>query len=231
MPWNAPKSLSSDEDYAVTAFILNLGGIVPDDFTLSDANIRSVQERLPNRRGMTTDHAMWPGKAFGQRKPDTTAIACMSGCATESKVASFLPDYARNQHGNLAEQNRLVGPQRGADTTRPPASSLSESAARPVAPVAVALAPSSRSSASGFALAQKQGCTACHGIDTKLVGPSFVDISKKHAARGDALAYLADKIRAGGAGVWGAIPMPPQALAETDAQALARWLIDGAKKQ
>ena len=43
MPWNAPKSLSPDEVYAVTAYILNLGGIVPDDFALSDRNIGEAQ--------------------------------------------------------------------------------------------------------------------------------------------------------------------------------------------
>src|SRR5512145_2395114 len=64
MPWTAPKSLSTEEVYAVTAFLLNLGGIVPDDFVLSDKNIAEVQKRMPNRNGMTTNHAMWPGKEF-----------------------------------------------------------------------------------------------------------------------------------------------------------------------
>src|SRR5688572_12376343 len=43
MPWNAPKSLSTDEVYAVTAYVLNLGGVVADDFTLTDRNIAAVQ--------------------------------------------------------------------------------------------------------------------------------------------------------------------------------------------
>ena len=47
MPWTAPKSLSTDEVYAVTAYLLNMGGIVPDDFTLSDRNIAEVQQRCP----------------------------------------------------------------------------------------------------------------------------------------------------------------------------------------
>ena len=55
MPWNAPKSLKPDEVYAVTAFLLNLGGVVPDDFVLSDRNIAEAQQLLPNRNGMTTD--------------------------------------------------------------------------------------------------------------------------------------------------------------------------------
>ena len=75
MPWTAPKTLSHDAVYAVPAYILHLGGIVPDGFTLSDANIRAVQARLPNRHGMTTEHQLWPGKGLGGRAPDVRASA------------------------------------------------------------------------------------------------------------------------------------------------------------
>ena len=61
----APKSLSADEVYAVTAYLLNLADVVPGDFTLSDKNIREVQQRLPNRNGVTRDHALWPGNELG----------------------------------------------------------------------------------------------------------------------------------------------------------------------
>ncbi len=132
MPWTAPKSLTTDEVYSVVAFLLNLNGIVADDFTLSDQNIREVQGRMPNRNGMTTRHAMWPGNEFGKAsKPDTRNVACMKDCVPEVRIASFLPEFARNAHGNLAEQNRAVGAQHGADTTRP------EAKAGAPAPVAV----------------------------------------------------------------------------------------------
>ncbi|HMN58232.1 MAG TPA: cytochrome c, partial [Ottowia sp.] len=52
MPWNAPKSLKPDEVYAVTAYLLNLGDVLPADFTLSDKNIAEVQKLMPNRNGM-----------------------------------------------------------------------------------------------------------------------------------------------------------------------------------
>jgi S-disulfanyl-L-cysteine oxidoreductase SoxD len=120
MPWTQPKSLSVEEVYAVTAYMLNLGNVVPADFTLSDKNIRDVQKRLPNRNGMTTAHALWPGNELGgSGKPDVSAKACMKDCAPEPKVHSILPPFARNAHGNLADQNRPVGAQRGADTLRP----------------------------------------------------------------------------------------------------------------
>jgi mono/diheme cytochrome c family protein len=122
MPWTQPKSLQVDEVYAVVAYILEMAGVVADDFVLSDRNIGDVQKLLPNRDGKSTAHGLWPGTAFGRSKPDVSAKACMTGCATEPTVASFLPDFARDAHGNLAEQNRAVGAQRGADTTRPPGS-------------------------------------------------------------------------------------------------------------
>lgn len=115
MPWNAPKSLSTDEVYAVTAYLLNLGGIVADDFVLSQDTIAAVQASLPNRNGKTMQHGLW----HVQGKPDVNAIACVKHCGN-GRVSSALPDYARNAHGNLAEQNRSYGPYRGIDTTQAP---------------------------------------------------------------------------------------------------------------
>jgi len=238
MPWNAPKSLSTDEVYAVTAFLLNLGGIVPDDFVMSDKNIREVQQRMPNRNGMTYDHALWPGNEFGKgHKPDTKNVACMKDCVTEAKVSSYLPDYARNAHGNLAEQNRMVGPQHGADTSKPegqPGAAVAAAAAVAVAaPVAPAKPAAPKAEAGGsdskaaIALTSKYSCTACHAIDKKLVGPSFQEIAKKHAGKTD---YLAGKIKSGGSGVWGPIPMPAQSLSAADAKTIATWLAAGAGK-
>jgi cytochrome c len=101
MPWTAPKSLTTDEVYAVLAYMLNLGSIVPDDLVLSNANIEQVQKLLPNRKGMTTDHGMWPGKLIGNGgKPDVKAIACMKDCDVGVTIKSSLPDFARNAHGN-----------------------------------------------------------------------------------------------------------------------------------
>jgi cytochrome c len=64
-------------------------------------------------------------------------------------------------------------------------------------------------------------------MDKKLVGPSFADVAKKHAGKAE---YLATKIKSGGQGVWGAIPMPPQSLSDADAKAIAAWLASGAGK-
>ncbi len=228
MPWTAPKSLTSGEVYAVTAYLLNLGGVVPDNFVLSDRSMAEAQARLPNRNGMTHAHALWPGKSLpgSVARPDVRAVACMRDCATEPRVASLLPDHARNNHGNLAEQNRLVGPQRGADTTRP--------AGSPAAVVA-AVSPGAAARPAGEnpavqALLQKHACVGCHAVETRLVGPGLREIARKHGARADAVAYLAGRIKSGGSGVWGAVPMPAQALPEEDARSIAQWLAAGAPK-
>jgi len=76
------------------------------------------------------------------------------------------------------------------------------------------------------ALAQAKNCMACHAVDRKLVGPSYKDISKKYAGQKDAAAMLAGKIIKGGAGAWGAVPMPanPQ-VSEAEAQRLVTWIM------
>lgn len=72
-------------------------------------------------------------------------------------------------------------------------------------------------------LAKKHNCFACHQVDKKLVGPAFNDIAKKHGNKVD---YIAGKIRSGGSGVWGPIPMPAQAqVSEADAKKLAEWIL------
>jgi cytochrome c551/c552 len=238
MPWTAPKTLTADEVYAATAYILFLGNVLPEDFTLSDANIRDVQARLPNRNGMTTAHAMWPGKELGgTAKPDVQGSSCMANCRTEAVIKSFLPDYARNAHGNLAEQSRLVGESRGIDTTRPPLVAGAKSGmvvaraeAAPAVQAAVAVKTAAPGAASVMPLLQKNSCVACHGMDSKLVGPSFKDIANKYKDRADAVNYLSGKIKAGGQGAWGAIPMPPQALSAAESAQISQWLVQGAAK-
>lgn len=228
MPWTAPKSLTVDEVYAVTAYILHLGEVLPADFELSNANMREVQALLPNRNGKTVQHAKWPGPELGaKRQPDVQGSACMRNCTpdgaaggagavSEPKIASLIPEHARNAHGNLAAQQRGVGPQRGAVTEpkaeAPSAQALAAAAAVPVRD-----------------LLQKNVCLACHQVDSKAVGPSFRDVASRHGARADAKDYLASKIRQGGVGSWGQIPMPPQSIAEADLQAIVSWLAAGAK--
>ena len=224
MPWNKPKSLSVNEVYAVTAYMLNLARIVPDDFALSERNMAQTQALLPNRNGMTTDHGLWPGRSLGNNgRPDVRGTACMANCAAAPHVVSSLPEHARDAHGNLAEQQRLVGPQRGIDTTRVMAGNSART-------VAAAPSAAADSAAAALALARQHNCLTCHAVGNRIVGPSLNDIARRYAGRADAPDYLAQRILNGGSGVWGSIAMPAQMLPAADAQAIAQWLAQGAKK-
>ncbi len=75
------------------------------------------------------------------------------------------------------------------------------------------------------ALAQTKNCLACHAIDKKLMGPSFKDIAAKYAGDATAEATLIAKVKAGGAGVWGPIPMPPNNVTDEEGKALVQWVL------
>jgi len=90
MPFGAAETLTLDEVYAVSAYLLFLGEVVQEDFVLDAASAREVQGRLPNRLGFTTDHGLWPGApaeagGFGNGgTPDTQSSRCMSDCLPAS---------------------------------------------------------------------------------------------------------------------------------------------------
>ena len=221
MPWNAPRSLTPDDTYALVAFILSLGEIVPDDFVLSNANIADVQKKMPNRNGMTRDHGFWTIKG----KPDVNGSSCMNNCVKFVQIGSTLPDFARNAHGNIAEQNRLYGPYRGSDTTKPPIAKLSGATGEGLAPASATPAVTTKSPA---ALFKNQNCAACHAPNAKLVGPSIADVAAKYQGQAGAQEKLMAKVKNGGSGVWGSIPMPPQAqLSDEDRAILVRWMLTG----
>ena len=75
-------------------------------------------------------------------------------------------------------------------------------------------------------LAKQKNCMACHAVDKKLVGPSYKDVAAKYKADKDAVTKLAKKIREGGVGVWGQVPMPanPQ-VNDAEATSLAKWVL------
>ncbi len=80
--------------------------------------------------------------------------------------------------------------------------------------------------AAAQALMQKDGCAACHAIDKNVVGPSYQDVSAKYKGDKDALAKLSNKVKKGGSGVWGSIPMPPNAqVSDADINTLVGWIL------
>jgi cytochrome c551/c552 len=225
MPWNNPKSLSADEVYATVAYILYLSDMVADDFVLNDQNIREVQERMPNRNGMVFYEPLWDVNGKG----DVKNVACMRNCPVDPEIRSALPGFARDAHGNIQEQNRVIGPVRGADTTQPAPSEPISQRTTPIAATPVVVAQAS-GAANPRGLLNSNSCTACHGVNNRIVGPGFNEIAAKNKDRPDAIAYLVDKIKNGGAGVYGAIPMPAQPqVSDADAKAMAEWIAAGAK--
>ena len=75
-------------------------------------------------------------------------------------------------------------------------------------------------------LAKKYMCLTCHQVDKKLVGPAFKEIAAKYASDKAAEGKLVDKVKKGGAGVWGQIPMPPNdKVPEADLKALVKWVL------
>jgi cytochrome c len=224
MPWNAPKSLSTDDVYAVVAYILNLGGIVPPDFVLSDKNVQAAQNMLPNRNGKTREHGLWE---LGG-KPDVQGSSCMTNCTPKIAVNSRLPDFARNAHGDIAAQNRLLGGTRGADTLQPAPTAFVALADR-LSQGAAAAATAGGAGSAAAKLATQHACLACHGIGNKIVGPALMDIHKKYAAqKADAVKLLTVRIKSGGSGIWGSIAMPAQDhVPDADIRAIAEWIAAG----
>lgn len=79
-------------------------------------------------------------------------------------------------------------------------------------------------------LAKKSNCMSCHTVDKKLVGPAYNDVAKKYAGDKDAVKKLSAKVKAGGKGAWGEIPMPPNAaVKDADIETLVKWILAGAK--
>jgi cytochrome c len=75
-------------------------------------------------------------------------------------------------------------------------------------------------------LAKKHACTACHAVDKKMVGPGYKEVATKYRGQKDAEAKLIDKVKKGGKGVWGEIPMPPNAaVKDEDIKTIVQWVL------
>ena len=82
----------------------------------------------------------------------------------------------------------------------------------------------------GLDLAKKSNCLACHAVATKVVGPSYLEVAKKYASDKTAEAKLIDKVKKGGSGAWGTMPMPANAqVKDVDIKTLVQWILAGAK--
>ncbi len=206
MPFTHSKSLTADEVYAVSAYVLNLNNIVPADFVANKDTLPKV--KMPGLDKLKP----YPGLMSVDGKPDVHNVACMKDCAKDVEVTASLPaGFVKNLYGDISDNFSGLTTMNEAG---PPASAAPAKAA------------------GAEELIQKYGCTACHGVDHKIVGPGFQEVAAKYQGDSGATAHLTQKIRDGGSGVWGTIPMPPQpAPSDLELATIVHWVLTLAPKK
>lgn len=209
MPFADSKTLSANEVYAVTAYVLNLNDILPADAVLDEHSLPLV--KMPNRDGFTLQHGF--GRQNG--KPDTSNTACMRNCPAETTIQSRMPPgFVEQFYGDISDDFRRYDARSVAARMAPPAACTAGGAGCDRQP-------------GPDQLIVQYSCTVCHAIDSKLVGPAYQDVSARYAGKAGAEIYLLNKVKAGGVGVWGEIPMPSQAtVPEAELKAIIRWILE-----
>jgi len=97
----------------------------------------------------------------------------------------------------------------------------------PIALVSLLASPASQAS-DGETLYQEVGCSACHQVEAKRMGPNYKDVSAKYKGQAGAADALFKKVREGGAGVWGNIPMPPHPVdrvSDEELHTIVNWIL------
>jgi cytochrome c551/c552 len=154
---------------------------------------------------------------------------------TDSEVARAVA-YMANAAGATFKEPAAPAQTAVASTSAAaaPAGPIAAAAAAPVAPAASSPAPTAAptgapvalNAQSGQAMMQKDGCAACHAVDKKIVGPAYQEVAAKYSGDKDAAAKLVQKVKNGGSGVWGQVPMPPNAqVPDADIKALVTWIL------
>lgn len=93
----------------------------------------------------------------------------------------------------------------------------------------IAVAVAAGGATASEAIVKKARCVACHAVDKKLVGPAYKDVAAKYKGNPNALTILTKKVREGGSGVWGEIPMtpnPPERINDADLRAALEWVLN-----
>lgn len=93
------------------------------------------------------------------------------------------------------------------------------------AAVCAAFAATPAAADAGLDLAKAKGCTACHDVNKKLIGPPYAEVAKKYKADKEAATKLAASVLKGSSGKWGPIPMPANKVSEEEAKKLAAWVL------
>ena len=209
MPFPHSKSLTADEVYAVAAYVLNLSDIVPGNFVASRETLPQV--KMPNRDGFYE----FPGLMHVHGKSDTHNTTCMRDCAKDVKITGSIPaGFVESMYGDIRDNFRGLA---SMNEVAPPADEAAANAATALAPQA---------------MIQQFGCAGCHGIDKQIVGPALRSVAARYKGDAGAGQRLFKKVRAGGSGAWGSIPMPPQTgPSDAELAAIIQWVLAGAPEK
>lgn len=130
-------------------------------------------------------------------------------------VSSVLLGLAMSSHAVGASGHEQAKPEQA----RPTEASAAQSVEAPVKPPAMTFE-------AGLALAKQKNCMACHQVDSRRVGPPLASVAARYGAASGLTGYLAETIRRGGRGRWGAVPMPAQPqVSQDEAVQLANWIL------
>jgi cytochrome c len=154
---------------------------------------------------------------------------------TEAKVLARIKpvgDVTLASAADVATTTAATAPTTSAPAAPPPgAAAAGPASTGGAAAPSAAAAPATKAGApldlqSGQALMQKDGCAACHAVDKAIVGPAYSQVAAKYRGDKTAAAKLEQKVKAGGSGVWGPVPMPPNAaVPDADIKALVSWIL------
>ncbi len=202
--WSQRLAAAGGLDGLTASAITGKGGMPPKGGAMvTDEELRAAIADMLSNSGI--DPAAAPaGGPVEEMAAEVKDMAGEAVDAAKSMVAAVMPAAAPEP----------------APAPLPAPAAAPEPAAAPPAPVA---APDS---AAVQALAQARGCMACHQVAIRVVGPAYKDVAAKYKDQADAAAKLAAKVKAGGAGIWGPIPMPPQpTLTDDEVNALVAWVL------
>lgn len=172
------------------------------------------------------------------------SVLTLSACSEEAKAPLTDEQISAVKEQLAPVASVAVATKNTTDTVKPPAQAAPEAATAPTAaetssaapaeaPAAVEATPSTPAEAApaaaapdALALATSSACMACHQIDVKLVGPSYKEVAAKYTDDPAALEMLVAKVKAGGVGVWGEIPMPPNGhVSDADITTIVTWVL------
>ena len=227
MPWTQPKSLTATRCMPSRRTCSTSAASCRRRLHASDKNIAEAQQRLPNRNGMTTRHALWPGRELGgTAKPDVQRLGVHERLRRRAEGRlRRCPSPRATRTATWRSRTALVGAQHGIDTAPAAAATppvrraqprLAAPRRRPPPPAATALL-------------NQHGCVACHGVDNKIVGPALREVATevRRPRRCRGLSRRKDPLRRFRR-LGRRCRCRRRRSARTDAQRIAGWLAGGA---